>query len=220
MKKIFTLFALFCFVFLLVSCTNTTTSKEATTATKGEETSSTASENTTTKEDVTTTEKETTTEEEITTTVDNSFVNVKEYDLLDYNSEYTLTTDKLKGYYFGTDFHAGNDTILYVDFDEFLKAMDGYLVYDEYKFEKTDTTYTVYWTYVDEETEESEDYHLKFDLENETVEMDLYFGYNTNDMEETDYGYALSINEEKCYENEDYTATYSLKKYNIDLNNF
>ena len=214
MKKVFIIIALFITTIFLASCGNNTTKAPDITRTPGATTTVVPTTQViTTKNPVTTV----TTKEVITTTVDNAFVVSKEYDLLDLNDEYTLTHDKLTGYYFGTDFHSGNDTLLYVDFDEFLEAMDGFLVYEEYKFIKEDDKYSVYITYEDEDTHETQDCYLIFDLENDTITMDLFFIYNTKEMEETDYSYGLNIIEEKSYENDDIRATYSLQKYGIDF---
>lgn len=172
----------------------------------------------TTETQVTTTINNTTTTKEVTTTTDSAWdYKVQEYELLDYNTEYTLTHDKLKGYYFNSNLHAGNDSLLFVDFDEFLEALDGFLVYEEYKFVREDDKYTVYITYEDEDTHETQDCYLIIDLVNDTITLDLFFIYNTNDMEETDYGYGLNIVEEKCYENEDIRATYTFSQYKIDF---
>ena len=190
MKKLFILMTLVFGLFLLVSCVEKTPTTIATT----------------TAEPTT----ESTTEEVLD-------VKVTEYPLLDYNDEYTLTHDKLNGYYFSTEYHKGNDTLLYVDFDEFLEAMNGYLIYENYKFEKTATKYQVMWTYTDDETGETEDCYFSFDLEKDTVTIDLYFPYNTPEMEETDYSYSLYTDEDMSYSNDDYTATYDFAPYDIDF---
>ncbi len=154
---------------------------------------------------------------EVSETEVSALIEKKEYALEDLNDEYVLKNDKLNGYYFSKDVHAGNETLLYLDVDEFFVAMDGYLLYENYKFEKTDTTYRIYWTYTDEETNESEDCDMVLDLENDVIKLNLYFGNNTPEMEETDYDYALYEIEEKSYSNDNYVATYSMKEYDIDF---
>lgn len=182
------------------------------------------------KEDTTTTEVPvvTTTEEPTpvtttqapapaTTTEEPWDYRVEEYDLLDYNSEYELKANKLKGYYFNPSMHKSNDKLLFVDVDEFLAALDGFLVYEEYSFERTDTAWKATVTFEDEDTHETQDVSMIIDLENDTITLDLYFLYNTNDMEETDYSFGLNVIEEKCYDNESITATYTFSKYKIDF---
>ncbi len=58
---------------------------------------------------------------------------------------------------------------------------------------------------------------MEFSLVDDTVTIDLYFPYNTPEMEETDYSYSLYTDEEKSYSNDDYTATYNFKPYDIDF---
>lgn len=166
----------------------------------------------------TTTSNRTTTKQSVTSTTETAWdYRVKEYDLLDFNDEYVLKTDKLKGYYFNPTLHKSNEYLLFVDVDEFLAAMDGFLVYEEYSFERTNTSWKATITFEDEDTHETQDVSMLIDLENDTITLDLFFLYNTNDMEETDYSFGLNVIDEKSYSNDDITATYSFAKYKIDF---
>ena len=69
----------------------------------------------------------------------------------------------------------------------------------------------------DEDTHETEDVSMIIDLVNDSITLDLFFLYNTNDMEETDYSFGLNTIEEKSYSNDDITATYTFGKYKIDF---
>ena len=199
MKKILTVLLAVLSLVFLASCEKKTV---ATTTTAKPQTSSSTSKTTTSKTEATTAAWD---------------VKSQEYDLLDYNSEYNLKTTKLNGYYFNEKFHAGNETLLYVDFDEFLQAMDGYLLYENYKFDKNDNVYNVYWTYENEDTHETEDLYLTIDLAEEKITYNQYFGYNLPEMEETDYSYSLYTDSDKSYDNEKYVAEYNFKNYDIDF---
>ena len=203
MKKNIILIVLVLFLFTLAGCANKTQAPATNTPTTV----------------ITTTDQGTVapTTTVITTTETAWVYKVNEYPLLDYNEEYNLKETKLNGYYFNSNMQAGNESLLYVDFDEFLKAMDGFLVYEEYKFIREDDKYQVYITYEDEDTGETEDCYLIIDLVNKTIALDLYFIYNTPEMEETDYSYGLNVNDEKSYSNDVIRANYTFDGYGVDF---
>ena len=120
-------------------------------------------------------------------------------------------------YHFGAQYHAGTDSLIFIDVDEYLKKMDGYLIYENYEFDKTEHSYKVFIPYLDEDTNEEKEAAFVLDLDNETVELNLLFGNNTPPMEATDYSFSLYTDEEKSYSNEKYIAKYDLSNYGVDF---